>query len=533
MLDSLLDRIGNYLRGEPGLRFEWSLRVGEDGVSDRDRVSCWVEADAGSSASFASMGRLLADLGAPPQVVQTQARRAPDSILQGVGLARDGEGVEWRLYLHYRDPETRSERYDALRWLAGEEAVDSASYHFHYFPETPEGASPLDFAHPRFLPVLRGLLRHERLQQLSGFWLRRHRDDWDQVDLAYPWHPPLAELAEALRALTAELGVPGDWIDLYGQHPLRHVAFSAGPRRRPSFTVYFSAPGNGSWPGSLAELKEQVRQGGTALHDTVERRFFSRVPAITVEPNRELGDFYSTARLDPWRQVLGRGMHYHFGLFEEPWSPDMAEEAVDRGMERAVAELFPFLPQGGRIYDVGCGWGGPAGVLRERGCRVTGITVSRTQFHYCASLGHSVRCGDAETTLPPGRFDCALLIESFCHVRDKLRLLRVLRLFARRLVIREHCQDAAPNSVNFGGTMPMVRSSELRSLIEEAGWKIVHWRNRRNESMPSIHAWRRRLQSIAVSDDLHLETLRAFCDRVSRCAEEWAACNPLMEVVAD
>ena len=464
------------------------------------------------------MGRLLADLAAPPTVLRTQSLRTPDSRLQGIGLARAGAAVECRLYLHYRDPQSHEERYEALRWTAGEEAVDSASYHFHFFPETPEGASPLDFVHPRFSTVLQALLRHERLQQLSGFWIRRHQNDWDQIDLTYPWHPPLAEVSDAMRALSAELQASGEWIDLYAQHPLRHIALTAGPMRKPSGTVYFSAPANGAWPGSLAELKEQVREVGNDLHDALEWQFFSQLPPVTAKPTQAPGEDYSADSIDSWRQVLGRGMHDHFGLFEEPWSPAMTEEDIDRAMETAVIELLPYLPRGGEVYDVGCGWGGPAGVLLRRGgYSVTGITVSRTQFRYCASLGHTVRCGDVETTLPPGRFDCALLLESLGHVRDKPRLLRVLRLFAARLVMRVHCQD----------------SSELRASIEEAGWNIVHWRNRRPESMPSIHAWRRRLQSVAVGDDVHLETLRAFCDRVSRSAEEWAACNPLMEVVAD
>ncbi len=542
MLEHFLDRIGNHLRGAPGLRLEWSLRVCAEGVFDRDRISCWVDADAESAAGFDSVARLLADVGAPSTVLRTQSLRSSSSIVQGVGLARAGEELEWRLYLHHRDPETNAEHYDALRWLApddtGDEAVaaDHASYHFHFFPETPEGAGPLDFVHPRFSSGLRELLRHDRLRQLSGFSIRRHRDDWDQIDLVFPWHPPLAEVQKEMRALTTELGISSDWIEVYAGHPLRHVAFRAGVQQAPSFTVYFSAPATGSWPRSLGEWKEQVRENGTALHDELERQIFSRLPALPVESNQALGDFYNTTNIEVWRQVLGRGMHYHFGLFEEPWSPAMPEEKIDQAMEKAVTGLFPFLPpRGGSVYDIGCGWGGPADLLlRQRGNHVTGITVSRTQFQYCASLGHSVRRGDVETTLPPRFFDCALLLESLCHVRDKLRLLRVLRTFAKRLVMRVHCQDMAPNSVNFGGTMHMIRSHELRALIEEAGWNVIHWRNRRDESMPTIHAWRRRLQSIAVrDDDVHLETLRFFCDRVSDGAAEWAMCNPLMEVVAD
>jgi hypothetical protein len=72
-----------------------------------------------------------------------------------------------------------------------------------------------------------------------------------------------------------------------------------------------------------------------------------------------------------------------------------------------------------------------------------GLTISRTQFRYVASLGLPARWGDAERTLPPGAFDCALMLESFCHVADKPRLLATLRPFVSRLVMRVNCQDGS------------------------------------------------------------------------------------------
>jgi len=98
--------------------------------------------------------------------------------------------------------------------------------------------------------------------------------------------------------------------------------------------------------------------------------------------------------------------------------------------------------------------------------------------------------------------------------------------------MRVHCQDFAFNSVNFAGTMHLISSTQLRRMIEEAGWQIVHWRNRREESMPSLRVWHKRLAEIPREDDLHLETLRSFCSRVCQCEKEWAENNPLIEVVA-
>ena len=81
--------------------------------------------------------------------------------------------------------------------------------------------------------------------------------------------------------------------------------------------------------------------------------------------------------------------------------------------------------------------------------------------------------------------------------------------------------------------MHMVSSGRLRELVEGAGWKIRHWRDCRREALPSVAVWHRRLQSVPVGEDRHLETLRIWCERVMNAPEAWGDLNPLIEVVAD
>jgi hypothetical protein len=81
--------------------------------------------------------------------------------------------------------------------------------------------------------------------------------------------------------------------------------------------------------------------------------------------------------------------------------------------------------------------------------------------------------------------------------------------------------------------MHMVSSARLRELVEGAGWTIRHWRDRRREAVPSVAVWHRRLQAVPVGEDRHLETLRAWCERVMSAPEAWAENNPLIEVAAD
>lgn len=555
-LDSLLAQIGIFLKACPKVTLEWSLRVGAGTMSDGDRMTCWVEGSPKGSPKecFTSVTQLLKAIAAPPSVQTIQATQSPISVRQGISVALLEHGIEWRLYLHTREPNA-TDRYQSWRWrsVASESeseraVVQTDRYEFHFLPATPAGETPVELVHPFFIDAVQQLVQHERLRSMSGFWLRHRGDQVLQVDLIYPWYPQMAEFGSTLRSLVTALGGSDAWITTYADYPIRHIAFN-GKDREPGFTLYFSAPMDmGSkmgWPSTLQALKERVCDRSQKIQQHMEQTLFSRLPARTTglakttDTRISVGRFYDTQRIDLWRQVLGHKMHYHFGLFEDCHQlPDrkdaINEAAIDAAFDRAVSELYPFIPRGSRVYDIGCGWGGPALQLRtERGCQVEGITISQTQAQYCTAQGLQMRHENVEETLPPGYFDCMIMMESLCHIQDKLRLLKILRLFSKKLVIRAHCQDRHPTSRNFGGTMLMNSSSQLRSLIEQAGWDIVHWQNRRPESMPSVLVWQRRLKLIPPSDDRHLETLRDFCDRVVTHWQEWGESNPLIELVAE
>ena len=560
-LDSLLAQIGIFLNACPKVTLEWSLRVGAGTMSDSDRMTCWVEKSP--KESFASVAQLLQAIAAPLFVQTIQATQSPISVRQGISVALLEDGIEWRLYLHTREPNA-TDRYQSWRWrvlsdsesgsnLDEQAAVQADHYSFHFLPATLTGETPVELVHPLLADAAAQLIQHERLRSMSGFWLRHRGDQVLQVDLIYPWYPRVSEFDMVLRSLVTTIGGSDDWLTPYADYPLRHIAFN-GKDREPGFTLYFSAPVSmGSkmgWPSTFQALKERVCAHSQKIQQHMEQTLFSRLPARTtglaktIDTRISVGKFYDTQRIDLWRQVLGDKMHYHFGLFEDCHQlPDrkdainnnaLSESVIDIAFNRGVSELYPFIPSGSRVYDIGCGWGGPAMQLQaERSCQVEGITISQTQAQYCTAQGLQVRHGNAEETLPPGYFDCMIMMESFCHVQDKLRLLKSLRLFGKKLVLRAHCQDRHPTSQNFGGTMLMNSSPQLRFLVEQAGWNIVHWRNRRPESMPSVLVWQRRLRSIPPSDDRHLETLREFCDRVVTHWDEWGESNPLIELVAE
>lgn len=91
-----------------------------------------------------------------------------------------------------------------------------------------------------------------------------------------------------------------------------------------------------------------------------------------IHAHYDLGDEFFASFLDP-------SMTYSSALFEEEGA-DL--RTAQRAKHRRIADLAGLQP-GDRVLDVGCGWGAFAEyAARERGCRVTGITISRRQLAY-------------------------------------------------------------------------------------------------------------------------------------------------------
>jgi hypothetical protein len=512
--------VGQELPG-PGVDLEYSVRLSDDGVSVPGRCTIWA---AASPCANAAIGRIVARLGAPAAVRAAQAG-LDLPVRQGVGIASGRPVPEFRVYLHGRSAATLAAHYRSWRWRPGGDASASV-YTFHFLPETASGLRPADLVARELRPMLRLLLAEAPLRQCSGFWLREDGDGAiDQLDLALPWHPVAGSLV-GLTALASYLGIATttEWQDL----PVRHVALRVGSGR-PVVTLYVSGTAAGPVPPDESELQERARRGAAEHGERIRLHVLDRLPAQPPGPaDLRLDSFYG-GDLATWRHVLGPRMHYHHGLFDQALAPEM-----DAALDRAVTELYPFMPAEGRVYDIGCGWGGPLAMwIRDLRCPSLGLTISRAQFRYGASLGLPVRWGDAERTLPPGSFDCAVLLESFEHIAAKRRLLMVLRMFAARLVMRVNCQDRSPPSARFAGTMHMISSADLRALLESTGWRITHWRDRRAEAMPSVACWNIRAGGADLVRDAHLDALRTWSARVLTAPAEWAAANPLIELVAE
>lgn len=541
--DALLQSISRDLAGCPEVDAEFSVRLRPGRLEEGGRFGVWLPAGA---ATDAAVGRLLDRFGAPGEV-RAALGKGGRPVRKGIALALDKGGTTAKFYRHTRAADTGADLYHAWRWTLGRRNSDDdtrhATYDFHFLPETPGGLRPLDLVPAPLQPAYTALLGEVRLRQLSGFWLRRAAGGGiDQMDLAFPWMP-LAGSLPGFAALTAAFALPEADAERLARLPVRHIAVAVGAvavgavavgAPAPAVTVYCAAPLDGPWPTTEAALRQAVAARAAAEHRAMEEVWRRLPPLPAPEAERTDLDHFYDGPASLWRPILGEDLHYHAGLFEDADGPEPDDAAMDRALRRAVTELYPFLPAGGSVYDVGCGWGGPMAMwTRDLGCSGLGITISRGQFRHVAARGLPVRWGDAVRTVPPGWFDCAVLLESLCHVADKARLLALLRETSGRLVARVNCQDAAPPGTAFGDTMHMIDSATLRRTVEAAGWRIRHWRDRRREAVPSVASWARRLRAVPAGGHRHVETLRAWCGHVAEDPWGWGDANPLIELVAD
>jgi cyclopropane fatty-acyl-phospholipid synthase-like methyltransferase len=532
----VFDAIASNLNLSQHLSFEWSLRIDPNHVQPRDKVICWINNhDNSAHVEMIAMNQLLSALNCPSPLLNRQKEISLDAILnQGFGFSSSGK-ADYCLYLHYREGDTLRNRYVAFPWFDSDDSekdTGGLEYEFHYLPMTPYGDTPDKWIHPTLLSIYQQLLRSPRLTSMSGFWLRKNNRQIDQISLTYSWQPPVQEFIDDISLLVVDAQVKAE-LKRYREHHLRHIAFNSSLSPIPTITLYFSSNVRGNLPNNFDEVQHLVKDQARQQHQSIEERWFKKISIVPAQKNEKLDRFYSTEVVAAWQQILGKDMYYHFGIFT---SEDDIQQDIwnDKPFERAVEELTAFIAPQSRVYDLGCGWGGVGRYLiQQLECRIVGITISQTQYQYCHSIGIQTRYGDMESTIPPGYFDNLLFLESFEHVKDKYALLKKLRYFGSRLIIRMSCQDGHADNIVFGGSMIMISSTQLEKLLAASGWKIIHWRNRRAESLPSIKIWNARMATIPKQNDSHFETWRAYCEKIQLYPEAWAEAHPLIEVVAE
>ncbi len=178
------------------------------------------------------------------------------------------------------------------------------------------------------------------------------------------------------------------------------------------------------------------------------------------------------------------------------------EETIAPG-ERSIAgyrlaEALRFLPERGRVLEVGCGAGRflrAVGAARP-GLALTGADVSRSALATLASLAPAIETRAATPGALPAReneFDAVLLLDVLEHVDDPAGMLaEIRRVLVPGGVLHAHVPcEGDPRSLwfwlpgqrgagawkrRFGGHVQRFRRRELLAQIEAAGFELVRVR---------------------------------------------------------
>jgi hypothetical protein len=197
--------------------------------------------------------------------------------------------------------------------------------------------APLDLLDAALRPAVAQMLADARMQEMSGFWLRRGADGTlEQLDLIFPWHPVAGAIPGIERSSSFFSAAAGAVRLARPAGPPHRV-----PARSSGVTLYASAPASGPWPENEIALQRQVRDGAAQLSRYIEQRIFAKLPPRPESnPDGEILDRFYGGEISTWRQILGPELHYHAGLFD---TDERDDAAMTQALRRAVTELYPFI----------------------------------------------------------------------------------------------------------------------------------------------------------------------------------------------
>ena len=231
--------------------------------------------------------------------------------------------------------------------------------------------------------------------------------------------------------------------------------------------VYDGYPG--AW---LAQLFERARHW--------LRRNSRRQARRNIAHHYDLGnDFY--------RLWLDETMTYSSALFHT------GQEPLERAQEAKYAALIDRMnvAPGAHVLEIGCGWGGFAEyAARERGLRVTGVTISREQYDHASARIRAAGLEDrVELRLQDyrdtrGQYDAVASIEMFEAVgeaywpvyfdtlRERLNpgasaVLQIITIAERRRAAYRRKVDFIQKHIFPGGMLPS--PEDLRREVARAG----------------------------------------------------------------
>ncbi len=193
---------------------------------------------------------------------------------------------------------------------------------------------------------------------------------------------------------------------------------------------------------------------------------------------------------DFYRLWLDDTMTYSSAMFRS------GQESLENAQTEKYASMVDQMGSlpGDHVLEIGCGWGGFAEyAARERGLRVTGLTISQAQYDYAvnriarAGLSDRVQIKLQDYREEQGRYDGVASIEMFEAVgerfwpvyfdslRERLKpgrhaTLQIITVADRRWQVYKRGVDFIQKYIFPGGMLPS--PSALKSEIERAGLRL-------------------------------------------------------------
>jgi cyclopropane-fatty-acyl-phospholipid synthase len=210
-----------------------------------------------------------------------------------------------------------------------------------------------------------------------------------------------------------------------------------------------------------------------------------------------------------YQSWLDQGMNYSSALYRD--SEASLEAAQVAKLDRVIELLAP--TPGGRVLEIGCGWGGLAEQLVRVGSHVTAVTLSPAQLSYLRQrLSSAIATGDVDLALLDyreltGRFDHVVSLEMieavgeafwptyFTALRERLRgggtiVLQAITICETRFKSYRTRPDFIQHYIFPGGMLPT--ASLIREHAERAGLRLVAQEFFGDSYARTLSEWRRR-----------------------------------------
>jgi len=204
-------------------------------------------------------------------------------------------------------------------------------------------------------------------------------------------------------------------------------------------------------------------------------------------------ELYDDTSPEIWKKVIGEDLHYHVGWGEG----DI--------LYNAVKHLYQFIGKESTVLDCGCGWGGPAkAIKRDLHCDITSITNSQVQYDYIKkNLPIDVTLCDLQDYSPTKKYDCAVFIESFCHLKTPEDVIKNIKDSCDKIIVRDYVLKELNYPTKYLGNwlMTIYYKEEFLSMFEKHGYKMTYCEDHYEDGLePTVDYWLENLSKVERKD---------------------------------